>query len=130
MARWSRMFHGRPESVGDARRFTRLILAGHVLADLVELVVSELATNAIEHSASGEPGGFFVVELEIFRDHVIVAVVDMGSDALPSLAEDDPAQPVSLGGRGLHIVEAVAKDWGCQRVLVGLRVWADIAESA
>lgn len=124
------MFHGRPESVGEARKFSRLLLAGHVLADLVELVVSELSTNAVEHSASGEPGGFFVVELEVFRDHVTVAVVDMGSEELPAVAGDDPAQSVSLGGRGLHIVEAVAKDWGCHRVRVGLRVWADIATPA
>lgn len=127
MARWSRLFDGKAESVGLARRFVRLVLVDHVLADTAELVVSELATNAVEHTASGEPGGSFVVEVEAFADHVAVAVVDMGSDGRPVPVDEDPADVAAINGRGLHIVRAVSKEWGCEQVRVGLRVWADIA---
>lgn len=130
MTRWCRLFNGTPEAVGLARKFARLVLADHVLADAVELVVSELATNAIEHTESGRPGGLFVVELEVFADHVEVAVIDMGSDSRPVLVGDDPADEATLSGRGLHIVRALSKEWGCEPVRVGLRVWADIAGEA
>ncbi|SEG89847.1 Anti-sigma regulatory factor (Ser/Thr protein kinase) [Thermomonospora echinospora] len=127
MARWSRLFDGKPESVGLARKFARLVLVDHVLADTVELVVSELATNALEHTSSGDLDGLFVVQLEVFPDRVEVAVIDMGADSRPVLVGDDPANVTALSGRGLHIVRALSKEWGCERVRVGLRVWADIA---
>jgi serine/threonine-protein kinase RsbW len=61
MASWSRTFPGRPEQVGQARLFTRSVLAGRPEADSAALVVSELATNAVRHTASGEPRGTFLV---------------------------------------------------------------------
>ena len=46
-----------PERVRDARRFiARTIGADHVLADTAQLLTSELVTNAIRHSRSGQPG--------------------------------------------------------------------------
>lgn len=129
VARWSRMFKGRPESVGEARRYARVMLGGNVHTDAVELAISELATNAVEHTHSGTPDGLFVVELEAFDDHVWVAVVDMGSVGQPVLSGADPASSAAMDGRGLHIVKAVSKDWGTERVRVGRRVWADIAVS-
>ena len=66
MTRWSRMFDGTPEAVGEARRFARMVTIGHHLIDAAELVLSELATNAVEHTDSGKPGGSFVVEVEVF----------------------------------------------------------------
>lgn len=124
VARWSRIFDGRPEEVAEARRFARVICDDHEIADVVALVVSELSTNAVEHTASGGPGGLFVVELEVDPAEVRVAVVDMGSDSEPSTRLNDPADPWSVSGRGLCIVEAVAAKWGAEPVRVGRRVWA------
>jgi anti-sigma regulatory factor (Ser/Thr protein kinase) len=45
-----------PESVGDARDFTRATLRGWgpaAVSEDAELVVSELATNALRHGLSG-----------------------------------------------------------------------------
>ena len=42
------------------------------------LCVSELATNAVLHSASRNPGGTFTVRAAIFDDHVRIEVEDNG----------------------------------------------------
>ena len=54
----TRTFPGTAENCGRARSWVRsLLLAYPSIRDSVELVVSELFTNAIRHTASGEPGG-------------------------------------------------------------------------
>ncbi|GAA4078910.1 hypothetical protein GCM10022214_41500 [Actinomadura miaoliensis] len=127
--RLSRLFEGRPESISEARAFAWAFMVGRVpdeLADQVALVVSELCTNAVEHTASGEVGGKFVLELEVFPEHVRVSVVDMGAPSLPKLSCEG-ADLEAVNGRGLFIVDAVSKAWGSQVVRVGRRVWADVA---
>ncbi|MDB4872689.1 MAG: putative anti-sigma regulatory factor, serine/threonine protein kinase [Gemmatimonadales bacterium] len=126
VTRWSRMFSGTPASVGEARKFACLLAAGHRLVDAVELVVSELATNAVDHTATGAPGGCFVVEVEVYPARVWVAVVDMGADTSPVPSDDDPSSVKSVAGRGLFLVDALAAKWGSEPVRVGRRVWADI----
>jgi anti-sigma regulatory factor (Ser/Thr protein kinase) len=122
------MFDGIPESVSEARRFARMLTTGHLLVDAVELVVSELATNAVEHTDTGKPGGSFVLEAEIYPAHVWVAVVDMGADTKPDPSPDDPANTTAVAGRGLFLVDALAATWGSEQVRVGRRVWAEIHE--
>ncbi|WP_242608695.1 ATP-binding protein [Actinomadura formosensis] len=132
VTRWSRLFAGRPESIRDARAFGRAFVGGRVpdeVAGLVELVVSELCTNAVEHTASGEDGGSFVLELDVENGHVRVAVVDMGALTYP-VVKDDPDGPTAVSGRGLFIVESVSKAWGSEPVRVGRRVWADVVGSS
>ncbi|WP_246444598.1 ATP-binding protein [Actinomadura kijaniata] len=128
MTRWSRLFPGGPGSVGEARRLTRALLGDNLLAETAELVVSELATNAVEHTESGEVGGSFVLELNVAQDCVRVSVVDMGSRGRPRVA-DESADEFAQDGRGLHIVQHVSKAWGCEPVRMGLRVWAELAEA-
>ena len=126
--RLSRLFEGRPESVGAARAFARAFLIGRVseeLADRAVLVVSELCTNAVEHTASGEVGGKFVLELEVSPGRVLVGVVDMGAPSRPKLCFEAVGVDAA-NGRGLFIVEAVSKAWGSEVVRVGRRVWADV----
>jgi anti-sigma regulatory factor (Ser/Thr protein kinase) len=127
VTRWSRMFDGKPESIGQARGFARAVLGGHVLADDAELVISELGTNALAHTGTGKPDGRFVVELEVHPAHVWVAVVDMGADTEPALADGDPSSPALVGGRGLFLVEALSAKWGTEPAGQGRRVWAEIA---
>ncbi|XRQ08902.1 ATP-binding protein [Actinomadura welshii] len=132
MTRLSRLFAGRPESISEARAFGRAFLGDRLpdeVAGLVELVVSELCTNAVEHTASGEDDGRFVLELELLEEHVRVAVVDMGAQTRPAV-NDEPSGPDVVSGRGLFIVEAVSKSWGSESVRVGRRVWADVVGAA
>ena len=126
--RLSRLFEGRPEAISEARAFACAFMVGRVPEELAEqaaLVVSELCTNAVEHTASGEVGGTFVLELELFAEHVRVSVVDMGAPSVPQLSCEE-ADLEAVNGRGLFIVDAVSKAWGSQELRVGRRVWADV----
>jgi anti-sigma regulatory factor (Ser/Thr protein kinase) len=129
VTRLSRLFAGRPESVREARRFAWTFVADQIsgeLAHSVELVVSELCTNAVEHTASGRPGGWFVLELEVHPDHVRVVVIDKGAPSNVPALVGAAAELDAVSGRGLFIVEALSKAWGSELVLVGRRIWADV----
>jgi anti-sigma regulatory factor (Ser/Thr protein kinase) len=73
-------FAGRADQVGRARAFVAGFLAEHPGTDDAVLLVSELAANACAHSASGWPGGTFVVRVLVGGDgSVRVEVEDQGS---------------------------------------------------
>jgi anti-sigma regulatory factor (Ser/Thr protein kinase) len=132
VTRLSRLFEGRTESIRDARAFARAFIAERVPDDLVEtaeLVVSELCTNAVEHTASGDTGGHFILELEIHTGRVRVSVVDLGAQTRPAV-NDAQADDDAESGRGLLIVDAVSKEWGTELAGVGSRVWADVVGSS
>jgi CheY-like chemotaxis protein/anti-sigma regulatory factor (Ser/Thr protein kinase) len=102
-----------------ARRFVREMLtpdAAALVGD-VELLVSELVTNAVVH-ASDSPRIHVIVGPSIVR----VAVYDT-DPAMPTQREPDRARP---GGRGLNLVETVASRWGADRVDAGKVVWFEI----
>jgi anti-sigma regulatory factor (Ser/Thr protein kinase) len=96
-------------------RFTDA-LSRQAIADL-ELVVSELVSNAVEH-------GCGTIRLDLDHDghdlHGFVADGGDGFDYVPrSLDSDDPR------GRGLSIVDALATRWGIRDGRT--HVWFDIA---
>jgi serine/threonine-protein kinase RsbW len=107
---WSRTFPATPAHVRDARRLLATILDGHQRADDVLLCLSELATNAITHSRSRQPGGFFTVRAQLDGQRLRVEVCDQGgpwrSPTRPSADEQN--------GRGLLIVGQLATRWGCE----------------
>jgi hypothetical protein len=70
-------------------------------------LVSELAPT-LAHTASGL-GGYFDVTVLGGQDFVLVAVTDNGSDKQPATSEPDPDAET---GRGLRLVELVARRWG------------------
>ncbi|MGW5061350.1 SpoIIE family protein phosphatase [Streptomyces sp. NPDC004096] len=78
------------------------------MSDSLELVVSEIVTNALIHAGSDVD-----VRLRAFPDHIRLEVRD--SDSNPpvpsplSLAEEENAE--AEHGRGLMIVEALAETW-------------------
>ena len=72
---------GRPERVAEVRRFVRRALGdASPLAETAVLLASELATNAVLHSASGQPGGSATVLITEIGGGVRVEVADAGSD--------------------------------------------------
>ncbi len=126
MDRWSRMFPGLPEEVGQARAFARGVLDGHALVDSAELVVSEFATNAVVHTLSGQWCGPFIVMVEADSESVRVSVMDMGADTAPEATPLGCLDVDREYGRGLALVSALAKEWGYESVPAGLRVWAEL----
>jgi hypothetical protein len=108
-ARWSHQesLVAEPLSVVRARWFVGRRLVDHDLPSMVpdvQLVASELATNAIQHALSP-----FTVVLQGFDDFVFLAVQD-GSLKRPRLLTDQ--QPDAEAGRGMVLVNAMSSDWG------------------
>ena len=85
------------------------------LSDDVELVVSELVTNAIKVSAQA-------ISLWLMSDGMRAAVFVQDSSPLPPVPRD--ADEDSTDGRGLVIVDALAQRWGAYPVADGKIVWA------
>ncbi len=132
-----RVFPGDPGQVGHARRFVRRALAGDRPAchcpgndspavdgpvDDAALLVSELAANAIQHTATGDGGSFEIIVCQR-PGTVCVLVTDSGSPGVPALA---PAGDLDASGRGLAIVAALARRWGHQAGRGGRIVWFEL----
>ena len=125
----TRLFPATSASVGQARRFLVGQLPPAVSrngdADGVVLMLSELATNALQHAATE-----FEVAVLVAPDgrHVRVEVRDGGS-GFPTPPEQVPDAP---HGRGLHIVRALADAWGIEvrRDHHGKTVWFSAPLSA
>ena len=125
---WTRTFRGTPASVPEARRFVAGLLAGCPAREVLMICVSELSTNAIEHSDSGN-GGVFIVEVDLRRPGVArIAVTDEGGPSLPaaaSLALPAERSLMAEGGRGLAMVAACTSRWGYADAHPGRTVWAE-----
>ncbi|MCW2876668.1 MAG: ATP-binding protein [Sphaerisporangium sp.] len=115
----------------SARSFAAGSLIGWGMGDLVEdmeLVVSELATNALRHGLVLDErnlrrSGSEPIRMSMIRRDPLVACVfaDPGS-AAPILCHPSPLEP---GGMGLHIVESMSLRWGWNPLLPdGKVVWA------
>lgn len=117
-----------PSSVARARRLTRARLSGWAVCedtcDTAALVVSELVTNAIVHTA----GERVACELHDQGDLVRIAVRDEG--CAPDEPHPAPQRPEEEHGRGLLLVEALCRGWGAQQAGPGLLVWAELAREA
>jgi anti-sigma regulatory factor (Ser/Thr protein kinase) len=99
------------------------------LADTAELVMSELVTNAVQVSSrlkirAGSPI-VPVVRLWLVSDRISIVIhVWDGSEEMPVRQDGAPDQE---SGRGLMLVENLAKDWGAYRKAAGKVVWALIS---
>ncbi len=121
----------RAESVHTARSFASGSLIGWGMSDLaedMELVVSELATNALRHGLVLDAqdlrrSGTEPIRMSMIRRGSLVACAfaDPGS-AAPVLRHPESLEP---GGMGLHIVESMSLRWGWNPMLpCGKVVWA------
>ena len=124
MTYWSETFDGRAECVADVRRFTAKALGDNPGVDMVELVASELAGNAVQHSDSGQPGGRFTVQLAAFVDRWKVRIDDAGGMKEPRVRDADCDWDEA--GRGLALVAVLASDWGVIGDHYTRAVWAEI----
>ncbi|MFJ8197306.1 ATP-binding protein [Streptomyces sp. NPDC096152] len=123
LTKWCRAFPGLPEQVAEARHFVAALLGHWCCADEGVLVVGELAANAVRHTLSGKPGGWFLVVVGFGADFVRIEVIDQGGDGVPAVRE---VTGLDEGGRGLTLVAACAKEWGAKTLPKGSSVWADL----
>jgi anti-sigma regulatory factor (Ser/Thr protein kinase) len=110
-----------PGAVAEARRFVVGVLGkrrdeGNDLDDC-ELMVSELATNAVRHGrsmfrvgVSGTPGP---IRVEV-------------SDCNPRLPVEGGAPLDAQSGRGLQIVDTLSARWGVREEREGKTVWFEL----
>ncbi|WP_081748919.1 ATP-binding protein [Nocardiopsis sp. CNT312] len=110
------LFDGRPDQVARIRDWCRAATGlDDDRAAPVLLVVSELVTNAIRYSASGDPCGRVRVIVEVLpRGLVLIRVTDDGPrPGRPVTGPRVLNRVASLrpGGRGLHLVAELSRKW-------------------
>ncbi|MEI5102439.1 ATP-binding protein [Streptomyces sp. PmtG] len=102
-----------PLSVSAARRYVGDILiewglpADDEVADAVRLIVSELATNAVQHTLGLSPT--FTVDVQLDRDERLRIGV---TDSHPRFPQRLPAAVQQDNGRGMVIVRWLAAECG------------------
>lgn len=108
-----------PHTRHALRRSVRAEIAAEPL-DTIELLVSELVTNAVQYSPRST-----TVTVELLRGErtLRILVTDAGA---PLPRPRRPARAVDEHGRGLLLVEALAQSWGCCPVPGGKIVWCDV----
>ena len=124
IAEYSQVFLPVPEAVAAVRRFVTDVLARWREQDLVldaTLVASELATNAVLHASSP-----FRVSVDRSVGVVCIAIQDVASD--PAQQRDPNGHDAS--GRGMAIVEALSRRWGCDSLPTGKVVWAELTTTS
>ncbi len=110
-----------PESARRARELVADALCSHLDPETVHyatVVVSELVTNAVIHANTT-----VTVGLQLLPGGGARINVGDASNWPPSprpVTTDEP------GGRGLILVEALAKEWGVSPTTEGKTVWAEI----
>jgi serine/threonine-protein kinase RsbW len=110
---WARAFPGAAEQAGAARRFVAGLLVGSPFRDDAVVVLSELYTNALLHTASGKPGGLVVVQVSRWRHGVRIAVTDQGSPSQPVIRDPAACGEPAETGNGLYLAAHLARrlDW-------------------
>ncbi|MEU6081477.1 SpoIIE family protein phosphatase [Streptomyces sp. NPDC047108] len=107
------------QAPGKARRLARRALDRWGLADLsdsVELLISEVVTNAVRYAERP-------ITLRLLRTDVLRCEV---GDDVPQLPRLRQARPSDEGGRGLYLVNKLARRWGATRLSTGKVVWFEL----
>jgi anti-sigma regulatory factor (Ser/Thr protein kinase) len=118
-----------PTAPACARSYVRSVAAEwgpEDLADTAELLTSELITNAVQASKRlklrADLALVPVVQLWMVSDRasIVIHVWD-GNDEMPILRNSGPDDD---SGRGLVLVNGLAKKWGAYRTETGKVAWA------
>ncbi|HZG03401.1 MAG TPA: SpoIIE family protein phosphatase [Streptomyces sp.] len=109
----------RAQTARQARRLARRALERwglEELTDSVELLVSEVVTNAVRYAERP-------ITLRLLRTDVLRCEV---GDDVPQLPRLRQARATDEGGRGLYLVNRLARRWGATRLSTGKVVWFEI----
>ncbi len=115
-------FRAGPDAPFAARRFLAGLLGrrpygDRIAAEDAQLVVSELATNAVIHA--GTP---FSVAVRCDGSAVRISVHDW-SPLQPVMRDRNPR---ATSGRGLRLIAMVSQSWGVEYTADGKTVWAEL----
>lgn len=122
LQRWRWALPGEESSLRELRRWIAALLPECPSRDDLISVATELASNALMHTASGQGGGYRT-EVIWTPTVVRVAIADGGSQAQPRVIED----PDGERGRGLLMVRELSLRTGMTGDEHGRVVWADVA---
>jgi serine/threonine-protein kinase RsbW len=128
----------RSEPINESVRLGPEVLGSTLFADDAELIVGELAGNAIRHTLSGPPDGHFTVEITLTSARyqalntpsaagsILITIYDLGGGGIPQFGDGNQRRDsYEENGRGLAIVTAIADRIGYQGTpATGHRVWA------
>ncbi len=110
-------------AAGQARRFVRATLTDWALdgalIDKAELCVSELVTNCVIHTGSASD-----VTARLDDECLLILVRDPGGRGTVRIADD--YEPMSVAGRGLTLVDALATAWSAEHTADGTTVWFEL----
>ncbi|MDN3359887.1 ATP-binding protein [Actinomadura sp. DC4] len=120
---WRISFPGVPAIVAVARQLVRATHEDSPRLDDLELVTSELVTNAIRHTPSGEAGSLLTLRIRGGAGWARIEVSDLGST---SWAESRTTGEADECGRGLVIVNVLADQAGHEPAAGGQVSWAEI----
>ncbi|MCD0482874.1 ATP-binding protein [Streptacidiphilus sp. ASG 303] len=123
------------QAAGVARHFTRSTLQGWDMPDLVddvEVIVSEMLSNAIRHGLGGTRGGAGTPNLVglglLRRGRTVLCAVSDPSTDVPVVRQADG---FAESGRGLHLIGALSRAWGwTPPTRDGKSVWATVSAAA
>jgi serine/threonine-protein kinase RsbW len=119
---WRRVFPGQAAQLRLLRSWVETLLPDCPARGDVVAVASELAGNAVRHTASRDAGGTFLAAVSWQPGVVRVAVADGGGATTPRIISD----PDGEDGRGLMVVAALSIRTGVSGDARGRAVWADI----
>ncbi|MEV5408573.1 ATP-binding protein [Thermopolyspora sp. NPDC052614] len=114
---------GAEESVARGRAWLRGRLGNdHPALDDVLLLASELLTNAVRHSDSRH-GGTVTLVAAAMPGVIHIVVIDDGAANVPHIGgEEEDGE----GGRGLFLVDLLARSWGIYDDSAGRAVWFEV----
>lgn len=92
------------------------------LADDAQLAITELTTNVIKHVGAGT-SATLVLEPALTEGRLRVEIHDKSHTA-PAVARPSRDEE---SGRGLHMLAALAVDWGTVLTATGKAVWCELA---
>lgn len=120
MATVSVIYPGLPIVIPSARHLVRDVLAESPYVEDLELIAAELMTNAIRHTASGQPGGVFTLTIHVGAHWASIEVTDAGDGFWRHELDHDEH------GRGLSIIAILAERFGHETDESGQTVWAEV----
>jgi serine/threonine-protein kinase RsbW len=106
-------YQGKADTVREVRRDVREMVGAcpEVIAEDAVLIASELATNAVKHSRSGDDGGTYAVRVSHFAaeriPYVWIEVDDGGNPSWDGVLRSEPTH-------GLSVIEGLSTWMGTE----------------
>ncbi|WDG31057.1 ATP-binding protein [Streptomyces sp. CA-278952] len=119
-------FEAAPAQLSELRRAVRSQLGSwgaSAVTEEAELVATELGANVIKH-VGRDVAASLVLEL---REGRVRLEVHDRSRALPTAPLGETCADSAESGRGLHLIAAMAHDWGAARTSTGKVIWCELS---